>query len=408
MSGSMTTPAAHDVSGKAEAAGQLARVVFIAFLGLAAIAWIGIAVAANSRTPGVVGLATSIVGGFFVALLIAAVGGWIAIKLSAPRKVDLQPPVMSADELGGEMHAILADLEAYRLQITQQVVERSAWRVPACAGVGLCLWTLAALTGSPGDTIDFLVVMIVGGMFGYFWSMHELSQQYSKLYRERVLPRLAASFGEITWRDAVMPNLARLKAEHVFRAYGQATATNELAGTYRGLPINIVELKLMSPNEKKEAPVFDGLVIDIDLRRDTGATTAVVSDAGAFGNFRDRLSANGRERVRLEDPEFERVYEVYSTDQIAARALLHPALMERLLALGRRNDFGRPILLCAGSRLTVAAPKAVGRALFEAPSFTKPAASRETLLRLRGDIEAVLRLADALVDLDHRFGAVAH
>jgi hypothetical protein len=201
---------------------------------------------------------------------------------------------MGVDEIGGEMHAILTDLEMYRHDISRQVKERSAWRVPACAGVGLCAWTLLALTGAPGDTMDFIVVIIVGGFVGYFWSMHELSLQYDKLYRERVLPRLAASFGEITWRNAVMPDLARLKAEHVFRNFGEARATNELAGTYRGLPINIVELKLMNAEEKKrDTTVFDGLLIDIDLRRDTEATTAVVSDAGAFGNLRDRLTPAG-------------------------------------------------------------------------------------------------------------------
>lgn len=402
----MTTQAAQEIPGKVPPNSQIGRVVFTAFLGLAAIAWIGIAVAANSRTPGVVGLATAVFGGFFVALLIAAVGGWIAINLSVPPKPHL-PEVMGVDEIGGEMHAILTDLEMYRQDISRQVKERSAWRVPACAGVGLCAWTLLALTGAPGDTMDFIVVIIVGGFVGYFWSMHELSLQYDKLYRERVLPRLAASFGEITWRNAVMPDLARLKAEHVFRNFGEARATNELAGTYRGLPINIVELKLMNAEEKKrDTTVFDGLLIDIDLRRDTEATTAVVSDAGAFGNLRDRLAARGRQRVKLEDVAFERVYEVYSTDQVAARALLHPALMEKLLKLGERGDFGRPVLLCSGSRLTVAAPKTDGRALFQPPPFTKPAANRETLLRLRGDIEAVLELADALVDLDHRFGAL--
>lgn len=404
----MTTQAAQDIAAKTQPAAQIGRVVFIAFLGLAAIAWIGIAVAANSRTPGLIGFAAAVFGGFFVALLIAAVGGGIALKLSEPRTSAPPSPMMGADELGGEMHAILTDLETYRQHVTQQVKERSAWRVPACAGVGLCIWTLTALAGAPGGTMDFIVVMVVGGFVGYFWSVKELSQQYAKLYRERVLPRLAASFGEITWRDAVMPDLARLKAEHVFRSFGEAHATNELAGTYRGLPINIVELKLMSAEEKKrDEAVFDGLLIDIDLKRDTGATTAVVSDAGAFGNLRDRLDASGRQRVMLEDVDFERVYEVYSTDQIAARALLHPALMERLLQLGRRGDFGQPVLLCTGSRLTVATPKAMDRALFEPPGFTKPAANRETLLRLRGDIEAALGLADALVDLDHRFGATA-
>lgn len=145
--GPMTTQAAQEIPGKVPPNSQIGRVVFTAFLGLAAIAWIGIAVAANSRTPGVVGLATAVFGGFFVALLIAAVGGWIAINLSVPPKPHL-PEVMGVDEIGGEMHAILTDLEMYRQDISRQVKERSAWRVPACAGVGLCAWTLLALSNT--------------------------------------------------------------------------------------------------------------------------------------------------------------------------------------------------------------------------------------------------------------------
>jgi len=387
----MTMQSVQEFSGKVTPAAQIGRVVFTAYLGLAAIAWIGIAVAANSRTPGLIGFATSIFGGFFVALLIAAIGGGIALKLSEPRTPQ-KAPVTPGEEPNSEMRAILGDLEAYRQDVYQQVVERSAWRVPACAGVGLCLWTLLALAGAPGGALDFALVMLFGGLVGYIWSTQEQSREYSKVYRERVMPRLAASFGEITWRNAVMPDLARLKEEHIFQSYGEVRATNELAGTYRGLPINIVELKLMSPDEKQKAPVFDGLLIDIGLRRDTGATTTARSDTASRSH-----GANSKQRVEIAEPGFEQAYDVYSTNPEAARALLNPELTERLLKLGERGDFGPPTLLCSGSRLTVAAPKLEGRPLFEPPSFTKPEDNRDTLLKLRGDIEAVLRLADGLV-----------
>lgn len=388
----MTTQSAHEFSGKATPTAQIGRVVFIAYLGLAAIAWIGIAVAANSRTPGVVGFAMSIFGGFFVALLIAAVGGGIALKLSEPRAPQTAPATPN-EEPDNETRAILNDLEAYRQDVYQQVVERSAWRVPACAGVGLCVWTLLALVGAPGGALDFALVMIFGGLVGYIWSTQEQSREYSRMYRERVMPRLAASFGEITWRNAVMPDLTHLKAEHVFQSYGDVRVTNELAGTYRGLPINIVELKLMSPDEKQKAPVFDGLLINIDLRRDTGATTAALSEPAASAH-----KPKGKQRVEIAESSFEQAYDVYSTNPDAARALLNPELTKRLMKLGERGDFGRPTLLCSGSRLTVAAPKIEGRPLFEPPSFTKPEDNRDTLLKLRGDIEAVLRLADGLIE----------
>jgi hypothetical protein len=398
----MTSQAASDPASKASQSAQIGRVVFVAFLGLAAIAWIGIAVAANARTPGIVGVLTASFGGFFVALLIAAIGGGIALKLSEPERVRLQPA--STEGLDPELAVIFSDLEARRVEIVRQVKERSAWRVPACAAVGLCLWTLAGLAGAPGGVIDFVLVMVIGGIAGYLWSSHELSQQYSQLYRQRVLPRLAASFGEITWRPAVMPDLGRLNAEHIFRAHGAAHAENELAGTYRGLPIHIVELKLDDPEKPKDTPAFDGLLIDIHLKHDTGATTAVVTDGGAFGNFRDRMANSGRERLKLEDA---RAYEVYSTDQTAARALLQPALMNKFAKLGELRDFGPPALLVTGRRLTIAAPKTAHRSLFAAPSFVKPAANRETLVQLREDIATALAVADAVVELDGKFDAAS-
>ncbi len=394
----MTTQAAHDTASKAPNSAQIGRVVFIAFLGLAAISWIGIAVAANARTPGIVGLMTAIFGGFFLALLIAAVGGGVALKLSEPVTRRLQHTL--ADGLDPDTAVILSDLEVHRVAIVRQVQERSAWRVPACAAVGLCLWTLTGLIGAPGGVADFVVVMIVGGIIGYLWSSHELAKQYTQLYRQRILPRLAASFGEITWRPAVMPDLERLNAEHIFRAHGAAHAENELAGTYRGLPIHIVELKLDNPEKQTDKAAFDGLLIDITLKHDTGATTAVVSDGGAFGNLRERLITDGRQQVRLEDPEFERSFDVYSTDQAAARTLLHPALIEKLLKLGRLKDFGAPVMLASGSRLTIAAPKTQARSLFAAPSFTQPAGSRQTLVQLREDIATVLAVAEAVVGPD--------
>ena len=37
--------------------------------------------------------------------------------------------------------------------------------------------------------------------------------------------------------------------------------------------------------------------------------------------------------MKLENPDFEKTFDVYSTDQIEARYLLSPSMMERLLAL---------------------------------------------------------------------------
>lgn len=392
----MTTEAAQTSAGEAPAPAHIGRVVFIAFLGLAAIAWIGIAVSANARMPGIVGVVTAIFGGFFLAVLIAAVGGWIALKLSEPR-VAARPVATGAE--GPEISAMLADLETERLETVRQLQERSAWRMPACAAVGLCAWTLLALAGAPGGPVDFVIVMILGGVAGYVWSSREQTRQYSQFYTQRVLPRLAASFGEITWRPAVMPDLQKLRDEQIFNTFVSATAGAELAGTYRGLAVHIVELKLDAPSDgKKSDIVFDGLLIDIGLKQDAGIAVLAGPDGGAFGNFGARMTNNVRPRVALDDPEFERVYQVYSPEAEAARTLLRPAMRQALLRLARLQEFGVPALMATGRRLVIAAPKVAPLSLFAAPPFTQTDAGRDAILALREDIAAVLAVADAAAE----------
>jgi hypothetical protein len=74
--------------------------------------------------------------------------------------------------------------------------------------------------------------------------------------------------------------------------------------------------------------------------------TSVVPDYGAAVNFvRPRPHAEDASvaRVRLENPDFEAVFEVYSTDQVEARYLLTPRVMERVMALAKR--FGSEVRL---------------------------------------------------------------
>ena len=59
--------------------------------------------------------------------------------------------------------------------------------------------------------------------------------------------------------------------------------------------------------------------------------TLVLRDSGSVGNF---FKGIGKEnRIRLEDPRFEKMFEVYGTDQVEARYLLTPTFMERMMEL---------------------------------------------------------------------------
>jgi hypothetical protein len=152
---------------------------------------------------------------------------------------------------------------------------------------------------------------------------------------------------------------------------------------------------------------FDGLLVGITLPRSLTGVTLVLTDRGVWKNFKSRWRGPQLDTVRLEHQEFEQRYEVSSTDQIEARALLTPAFMERFVKLAKHDGFSVPGAIAEGNTLTVAVPKRMGAGdLFEPPPYWKPAAGA-ALVRLESDIRAVLRMADTVIKLDF-FAAGRH
>ena len=104
--------------------------------------------------------------------------------------------------------------------------------------------------------------------------------------------------------------------------------------------------------------------------------------------------AAGLQRVGLESSQFERIFEVFGDDQVEARFLVHPAFMERLMAL-ETSMAGRN-LRCAfdEAHLLVAVE---GGNLFEVVDVFKPLPNREQTKKGVDELGAVLALIDAIL-----------
>ena len=293
----------------------------------------------------------------------------------------------------------LAELEGARVETGRGIRARAAWRIPLAVTAAVVFWLWSQTTGDPADAEDLLAFVVLAGVGGYFWASYKLSEGYRRTYKERVLPKLAARFGALTWRPA-QPPLDEFRRHRLFEDWDRCKAEDEIAGDYRGLPLSILEIRLMKGSGKNERTVFRGLTATVTLPRGLKGTTVVVPDRGMFGNLAERLRGGPCERVRIEDPVFERAFEVYGTDQVSARALLTPAFMERFMALAGSGRFGSPAALVQDNRLLMALSISDGRDLFEPPSYRKPAAGRDAIVQLSEDIAQVLSAADAVIDLD--------
>jgi Protein of unknown function (DUF3137) len=105
----------------------------------------------------------------------------------------------------------------------------------------------------------------------------------------------------------------------------------------RGQRINLEHFKSDIIHDRViRSQIFKGLFFVGDFNKHFQGQTIVVPDYAEryLGNLAQDLQALNQQRgqlVRLEDPEFEKLFAVYSTDQIEARYLLSTSLMQRLV-----------------------------------------------------------------------------
>jgi hypothetical protein len=117
--------------------------------------------------------------------------------------------------------------------------------------------------------------------------------------------------------------------------------------------------------------IFKGIFFIADFNKHFLGRTYVVPDArGSFlgiGRLFEKWSFGRGEIVELENPEFEKLFTVYGTDQVEARYILTPSLMERLVNFRNKADT-RVHISFIDSKLYVAL--SVGRNLFEPKIFS--------------------------------------
>jgi len=87
--------------------------------------------------------------------------------------------------------------------------------------------------------------------------------------------------------------------------------------------------------------IFSGVFVIADFNKHFLTHTLVLPDTaeklfGKFGQTLQSIGAGKKKLVRLENPEFEKEFCVYADDQVEARYILTPALMERILTYKRK------------------------------------------------------------------------
>ncbi|MEM8995590.1 MAG: DUF3137 domain-containing protein, partial [Acidobacteriota bacterium] len=162
---------------------------------------------------------------------------------------------------------------------------------------------------------------------------------FGRVAKHRVLSVLAAQHG-LEYRIAGVPKHEAdpFEAQGLFGYRSNGGSTEDaFSGVIDGVDFQLFETLRMHYNKGFNGggtQVFHGLCLSLSFPKRFSGTTRVLGDSDAASKKLDETAPDlSLERVRLEDTTFEALFEVVSSDQVEARYLLTPSLMERLVDL---------------------------------------------------------------------------
>jgi len=172
-----------------------------------------------------------------------------------------------------------------------------------------------------------------------------------------------------------------LYVDYPIRGYKLFLTEDMLGGSVDKTNVRLAEVHVEADDsdadERDSYVVFHGLFVISDFNKNFNGTTLVLTDAesklGKLGRILQKFADTVRhlpgESVNLEAPEFEKEFRVFSTDQIEARYILTPSLMQRILNFKKKT--GQDIRVSfLSSKLFIAIP--TKKRFLEPPSFKKP------------------------------------
>lgn len=156
---------------------------------------------------------------------------------------------------------------------------------------------------------------------------------FERTTKGRLMPAIMKFFPEIKYRgnEHILPEVIRDFMIVPGRTEFSGSDFIEVPGKYISSRLRLTEETGTGKNRRK-VETFSGLLILIQLPRPIQSPIALKIDAGKFMNWLTNVG-KGYQQVTLVDPVFERIFEVYGKDQVEARRVLSPDIMELFLRL---------------------------------------------------------------------------
>ena len=237
------------------------------------------------------------------------------------------------------------------------------------------------------DTLFFIIAPI----FVSFGICSWLGKCFEKKLKTAVMPIVMQAFGDFKWVYGGTISDIILKMARLFDRFEDKKDDDCFYGTYKGLQINIDETELSyttrdSEGRRQKHIVFNGVIAQIDFKKPFKGHTII--------RTRELFNSKAYEEVKLEDPEFSKMYFVDANDQIEARYILTTSFMERFKNI--KNSFSASQMEASIKDSKILIAIHTTKDLFKLGNLNRPVNDTKQFSELLNEFVSILAIVDEL------------
>ncbi|MFA7659432.1 MAG: DUF3137 domain-containing protein [Candidatus Gastranaerophilaceae bacterium] len=175
-----------------------------------------------------------------------------------------------------------------------------------------------------GLTCFFISILGAGGIF----LSYNLGKKFEKQVKDKIMPVFLKFFGGFDWAMTDDSLREDIRNSNLVGHFNTIKSDDYFQGLYKDLKIKISNC-IIRKNGKTPIQLFWGVFVKVTFNKKINSRVIVTGSALSKGITSEVRGSLNMQRVELEDPEFDRMFNVYSQDQVEARYLLTTAFMER-------------------------------------------------------------------------------
>ncbi len=218
------------------------------------------------------------------------------------------------------------------------------------------VWTLLAFCCSVAIAAAWLLLKLIWGLF-------------QNLFKRRVIQKILHFINpSLDYHPRKKISRAAFDQSKLFlQRYNCYKGDDVIVGTIGKTAMKCSELNVFYRDRYSSKTIFKGLFFIADFNKHFKGRTVVLPDTaerllGRLGKKLQAVNPRREELIQLDNPDFEKEFVVYGSDQVEARYILSPDLMERILDLHRTHNTKIYLAFCH-SKVYLAIP--LLRDLFE-------------------------------------------